>query len=74
MGRWTADELDTVGGTDELRVAQPLAPDRKQWLLESAVAFRAVVQAARDWEKGASSASASAQGASPPLPQPTQSR
>jgi len=26
MGRWTADELDTIGGTDELRIA-PLRAD-----------------------------------------------
>jgi hypothetical protein len=34
---------------------EPLAPDRKKWLLESAEAFRAIVQAAQDWEKGAAS-------------------
>jgi hypothetical protein len=57
---------------DEFRLATPLAADKKEWLLQSAEAFRAIVKAAQDWEKNASpvSASASAQ----PAFQPTQQR
>ena len=59
---------------DDFRVAAPLPADRKKWLLESAEAFRASVQAAQQWEKSGPAASASAQAVPPPLPQPTQSR
>jgi hypothetical protein len=58
---------------DELRVASPLTADQKKWLLESAEAFRATVQAAQAWEKKASASPATA--LSPQLSsQPTQSR
>jgi len=57
---------------DEFRLAMPLASDKKEWLLQRAEAFRAVVQAAQDWEKNASPVSASA---SPQTAfQPTQQR
>lgn len=59
---------------DDLRNAAPLPTDRKQWLLESAEAFRASVRAAQEWEKNASPASATATAARSPLSQPTQSR
>jgi hypothetical protein len=35
---------------DEFRMSYPLAAENKKWLLESAEAFRATVQAARAWE------------------------
>ena len=38
---------------DEFRLATPLAADKKEWLLQSAEAFRAIVKAAQDWEKNA---------------------
>jgi hypothetical protein len=38
---------------DEFRIATPLSPDNKKWLLESAELFRATVQAARAWESQA---------------------
>jgi hypothetical protein len=57
---------------DEFRLATPLAADKKEWLLQSAEAFRAIVKAAQDWEKNAPAVSASA---SPqPALQPTQQR
>jgi hypothetical protein len=57
---------------DEFRLATPLAADKKEWLLQSAEAFRAIVKAAQDWEKNAPAVSASA---SPqPAFQPTQQR
>ena len=59
---------------DEFRLATPLAADKKNWLLESAEAFRAIVQAAQDWEKNASRASASAAASPLPASQPTQQR
>jgi hypothetical protein len=35
---------------DENRISYALTPENKQWLLESAEAFRATVQSARQWE------------------------
>ena len=35
---------------DENRISYALTPENKQWLLESAEAFRTTVQAARSWE------------------------
>jgi hypothetical protein len=57
---------------DEFRLATPLAADKKEWLLQSAEAFRAIVKAAQDWEQNASPVSASA--SSQPAFQPTQQR
>ena len=36
---------------DEFRLSYSLTPENKKWLLESAEAFRATVQAAQDWER-----------------------
>jgi hypothetical protein len=58
---------------DEFRLATPLAADKKEWLLQSAEAFRAIVKAAQDWEKNASPA-VSASASSPSPLQPTQQR
>ena len=38
---------------DELRVSYALSDENKKWLLESAEAFKATVQAAQSWEKEA---------------------
>jgi len=38
---------------DELRVSYALSDENKKWLLESAEAFKATVQAAQNWEKEA---------------------
>lgn len=59
---------------DEFRLSSPLAPDQKKWLLESAEAFRATVQAAQEWEKKAIPATAAALAAPSPVSQPTASR
>jgi hypothetical protein len=45
---------------DEFRLADPLPADRKQWLLESAEAFRATLKSAQEWEKRAAPDTASA--------------
>jgi hypothetical protein len=49
---------------DENRISYALTPENKQWLLESAEAFRATVQSARSWETQA------ARGAQPVAWQP----
>jgi hypothetical protein len=49
---------------DENRISYALTPENKQWLLESAEAFRSTVQSARQWEAQA------ARGAQPAAWQP----
>ena len=49
---------------DENRISYALTPENKQWLLESAEAFRSTVQSARQWEAQA------ARGAQPGAWQP----
>ena len=43
---------------DENRISYALSPENKQWLLESAEAFRATVHSARQWETDAARAAA----------------
>jgi hypothetical protein len=45
---------------DELRLSYALSPDQKKWLLESALAFKETVTAAKQWEEQAAKRNATA--------------
>lgn len=47
---------------DDFRISYALSEENKKWLLENALAFKATVQAAQDWEKQAAKKSVAIRG------------